>query len=108
MKATEPSRAIALCGTEQPDVPGRVLTAGPLSVEFDNGQLRYLKVNGVEVLRVIGFLIRDKNWGTATPAISDLKVDQRSRRLLDLLPRRNPDRKPATVVRGEDRGHKGR
>ena len=78
MKAAIPSRAIALCGTEQPDVPGRVLTAGPLSVEFDNGQLRYLKVNGIEVLRAIGFLIRDKDWGTATPVISDLKVDQRA------------------------------
>ena len=78
MKATNPSRAIALCGTEQPDVPGRVLTAGPLSVEFDNGQLRYLKVNGIEVLRAIGFLIRDKNWGTATPAVSNLKIDQRA------------------------------
>ena len=78
MKATNPSRAIALCGTEQPDVPGRVLTAGPLSVEFDNGQLRYLKVNGIEVLRAIGFLIRDENWGTATPAVSNLKIDQRA------------------------------
>jgi hypothetical protein len=78
MKATKPSRAIALCGTEQPDVPGRTLKAGPLTVEFDNGQLRYLRINGVEVLRVVGFLIRDKNWGTATPAISNLKVDQRA------------------------------
>ena len=78
MKAAKPSSAIALCGTEQPDVPGRVLKAGPLSVEFDNGQLRYLKVNGVEVLRAIGFLIRDKDWGTATPAISNLKIDQRA------------------------------
>jgi D-apionolactonase len=78
MKATKPSRAIALCGTEQPDTPGRVLIAGPLSVEFDNGQLRYLRVNGVEVLRAIGFLIRDRNWGTATPAISHLKIDQRA------------------------------
>jgi len=78
MKATKPSSAIALCGTGQPDVPGRILTAGPLSVEFDNGQLRYLKVNGVEVLRAIGFLIRDKDWGTATPAISNLKIGQRS------------------------------
>jgi hypothetical protein len=78
MKATKPSHAIALCGTEQPDVPGRTLKAGPLTVELENGQLRYLKVNGVEVLRVVGFLIRDKNWGTATPAISNLKVDQRT------------------------------
>jgi hypothetical protein len=77
MKTTKPSRAIAFCGTEQPDVPGRVLVAGPLTVELDNGQLRYLRVNGVEVLRAIGFLIRDKDWGTATPAISNLKIDQR-------------------------------
>ena len=78
MKTSNPSRAIALCGTEQPYVPGRVLVAGPLSVEFDNGQLRYLKVNGVEVLRAIGFLIRDRNWGTATPVLSNLKIDQRA------------------------------
>lgn len=78
MPASKPSRAIALTGTEQPDAPGRVLTAGPTSVEFDNGQLRYLKVGGVEVLRAVGFLVRDENWGTYAPAISNLKVDQRA------------------------------
>ena len=78
MAITKPSRAIALTGTEQPDVVGRILKAGPMSVELDNGQLRYLRVNGVEVLRAVGFLIRDKNWGTATPEISSLKVDQRT------------------------------
>ena len=61
MTPSAPSRAIALCGTEQPDVAGRVLRAGPLSVELDNGQLRYLKVNGIEVLRAVGFLVRDEN-----------------------------------------------
>jgi len=71
-------RSIALCGTDQPDVAGRVLRAGPMEVEFENGQLRYLKVNGVEVLRSIGFLVRDENWGTYAPAISDLKIDQRA------------------------------
>jgi D-apionolactonase len=78
MKTPAISKPLALCGTEQPDVPGWILKAGPLSVEFENGQLRYLKVNGVEVLRVVGFLIRDKDWGTATPAISNLNIDQRS------------------------------
>lgn len=78
MATSKPSRAIALTGTEQPDVVGRILKAGPMSVEFDNGQLRYIKVNGVEVLRAVGFLIRDRNWGTATPEISGLKVDQRA------------------------------
>lgn len=78
MKTPAISKAIALCGTEQPDVVGRILKAGPMTVEFDNGQLRYLRVNGVEVLRAIGFLVRDENWGTYTPAISDLRIDQRS------------------------------
>jgi D-apionolactonase len=73
-----PSRAIKLCGTEQPDVVGRLLRAGPMQVEFDNGQLRYLKVAGVEVLRAVGFLVRDENWGTYTPQISDLVIDQRA------------------------------
>lgn len=78
MKSPHISKAIALCGTEQPDVPGRVLTAGPIQVEFDNGQLRYLKVKGIEVLRAIGFLVRDENWGTYIPKISDLKIEERS------------------------------
>jgi hypothetical protein len=71
------SRAIKLCGTDEPDVPGRILKAGPMQVEFGNGQLRYLKVGGVEVLRVLGFLVRDENWGTYTPRISELLIDQR-------------------------------
>ena len=76
MRPTPPTHAIALCGTEQPNVPGRVLTAGPLAVELDNGQLRYLKVNGIEVLRAVAFLVRDENWGTYTPALTGLAVDE--------------------------------
>ena len=72
------SAAIKRCGTEQPDVIGRMLRAGPLSVELDNGNLRYLKVGGVEVLRALAFLVRDESWGTYVPTLSDLVVDQRA------------------------------
>ena len=78
MKTVDAPRAIKLCGTTQVDVVGRVLTAGPMSVELDNGQLRYLTVSGVEVLRAVAFLVRDENWGTYSPAISALRVDQRA------------------------------
>ena len=77
MKASPASRNVMLCGTDQTDVVGRVIKAGPMQVEFDNGQLRYLKVHGVEVLRAIGFLVRDENWGTYIPKISGLKIDER-------------------------------
>jgi D-apionolactonase len=78
MTSAEASRAVKLCGTDQPDVVGRVLEAGPLSVELDNGNLRYIKVAGVEVLRALAFLVRDENWGTYVPTLSDVAVDQRS------------------------------
>ena len=77
MASRKPSRSIILTGTDQSDVVGRILTAGPLAVEFDNGNLRYLRLNGVEVMRAIAFLVRDENWGTYVPAISNLKIDQR-------------------------------
>jgi len=64
MNAAEISKSIALSGTEQPDVIGRVPKTGPMQVAFDNGQLRYLKVHGTEVLRAIGFFVRNENWGT--------------------------------------------
>src|SRR5262245_36324955 len=77
MQTRDASRAIRLFGTEQPSVVGQILTAGPMSVELDAGQLRYLRVGDVEVLRAISFLVRDENWGTYNPAISGLAVDQR-------------------------------
>jgi hypothetical protein len=76
MQTDTASRAIALFGTEQPSVVGQILTAGPISVEFDAGQLRYVRVGDVEVLRAISFLVRDENWGTYNPEISDLSIEQ--------------------------------
>ncbi len=80
MAASRPPISIAVkrCGTDQPDVVGRALTAGPLTVELDGGNLRYVRVGGVEVLRALAFLVRDENWGTYIPTIRDLLVDQRS------------------------------
>ena len=72
----EPSRAVKLCGTEEIDQPSRKLTAGPLTAELENGQLRYVAFNGVEALRGIAFLIRDQNWGTYTPRIDSLSVKE--------------------------------
>jgi D-apionolactonase len=77
MVMTTPSHAVKLTGTEQPDAIGQILTAGPMSVEFENGNLRYIRLGGVEVLRAMAFLVRDENWGTYTPVLSNLRIDQR-------------------------------
>ena len=75
-KSAEPSRAVKLCGTEEIDAPSRKLTAGALTAELENGQLRYVAFEGVEALRGIAFLVRDQNWGTYTPRIDSLSVKE--------------------------------
>lgn len=76
----EISRAISSCGTEERDAASRLLRAGPLSAELENGNLRSVRFADIEVLRGIAFLVRDENWGTFTPEISDLAVNEESDR----------------------------
>ncbi|MEM8950112.1 MAG: hypothetical protein AAGC99_12350, partial [Pseudomonadota bacterium] len=73
---TAPSRAIALFGTDEPVADAKTLRAGPLTVDFDNGALRYIKVGGKEAIRNIAFVVRDQNWGTYNPVLENLKIGQ--------------------------------
>lgn len=70
------SKAVKLFGTEQANPPLRTLRAGALSVQFDNGAVRYVRIGGVEVIRAISFLVRDENWGTFTPQVSGLVIEE--------------------------------
>jgi hypothetical protein len=70
------TRAIKLTGTDNAEGKRRLLTAGPITAMFDNGAIRYIRYRGVEVLRGIAYLARDKNWGTYAPAIEGLKIRQ--------------------------------
>ncbi|MDN3722045.1 hypothetical protein QW131_29835 [Roseibium salinum] len=68
--------ATRLFGTQQPPVQGRVLRAGPLEARLENGNLRYIRYDGHEVLRAISYVVRDRNWGTLTPKISRLGIEE--------------------------------
>jgi D-apionolactonase len=72
----EPSRNIRLFGTEQLVPPPQVLRAGELTAEFEAGNLRYIRFGGIEMIRAISFIVRDKNWGTYDSVISDLKISR--------------------------------
>ncbi len=74
--AREPSQAIKLFGTEEPAPPARSLKAGALVAEFEAGNLRHIRFDGVEALRAISFIVRDRDWGTYIPTISDLKIEE--------------------------------
>jgi hypothetical protein len=71
-----PSQSIRLYGTEEIPTAPRILTAGPLTAELDAGNLRHIKVGGVEVMRAVSYIVRDKDWGTYNPAIENLVVDE--------------------------------
>lgn len=53
-----------------------LLQAGPAQVRYENGFLRYLTLDGVEVLRMIYFAVRDHNWLTATLTFQNEQVNQ--------------------------------
>ncbi len=73
-----PTREIMLFGTNEPVVPPVFLEAGPLSAELEAGNLRYIRFHGREMLRAVSFIVRDRNWGTYRPDISDLRIEQAS------------------------------
>nr|WP_298688885.1 hypothetical protein [uncultured Dongia sp.] len=74
--STEPSLELKLFGTEEKVEAPRVLKAGPLSAEFEAGNLRYVRFAGAEIMRAVSFIVRDKDWGTYNPAIANLSVTE--------------------------------
>ena len=66
------SDSIRLYGTNETVEPPRILQAGPLTVEFEAGNLRYIRYRGHEMIRAVSFVVRDKNWGTYAPQITNL------------------------------------
>lgn len=73
----EPSLALRLFGTEEPVPECPTLRAGPLEASLDAGNLRHIKIGGVEAIRAVSFIVRDRNWGTYGPEITGLAIDQR-------------------------------
>ncbi len=63
-------------GTDQSPVAVRRLTAGRLTAELVEGNLRTVSYDGLEVLRAISYVVRDKDWGTYSPIIEELVVNE--------------------------------
>lgn len=68
---------IKLYGTDEKLPPVGTLIAGALSADFLAGGLRAIRWRGVEVLRAVAYVVRDRDWGTYAPAVEDLAVTQR-------------------------------
>jgi len=62
-------------GRNAPPVVRRELRAGPLTALLEDGDLRYIRVGGVEVVRRIYVAVRDEVWNTIPATYSDLAYD---------------------------------
>jgi hypothetical protein len=63
-------------GRDEP-LPEQVpLRAGPLSLVYENGDLRQIRFGGDDVVRRIYMAVRDRNWNTISPALSNLRITQ--------------------------------
>ncbi|PDS75074.1 hypothetical protein [Rhizobium sp. L43] len=65
-----------LYGTRAQERPPVRLTAGKLTADLADGNLRSIHYDGIEVLRAISYLVRDRDWGTYSPEIADLRIEQ--------------------------------
>ena len=76
MSAASPSRAVRLYGTDEPAPLSHRLRAGPLQASLEAGNLRHIRFDGVEVIRAVSFIVRDRDWGTYDPVLTDLVVSE--------------------------------
>lgn len=69
-------RRRALYGTTSPDMAARRFAVGPLSFTLTGGHVRAIRFEGIEIVRGIQYLVRDRDWATLSPTISDLWIKE--------------------------------
>ncbi len=52
------------------------LRAGPLTARLDGGDLRYVQIGELEVVRRFYVAVRDPNWNTIPPQFSNIKLEE--------------------------------
>lgn len=57
-------------------MPGRWIHAGRLSLLYENGFVRYIRVGDVEIVRNIYFALRNTDWVTAEFKITEEKISE--------------------------------
>lgn len=62
-----PDLMLRLYGKTRATPPDRRVTAGGLSFVLDGMALRWICWHGIELLRGIAFVVRDRDWGTYVP-----------------------------------------
>ena len=63
-------------GKDEPLPEQTQLRAGPLSMVFEAGDLRYIRFGDHEILRRVYVAVRDYNWDTILPQLSNVQIER--------------------------------
>ena len=69
-------RSVLHYGKGEPLPEQTQLHAGPLSMIFESGDLRYIRFGDHELLCRVYVAVRDHNWDTILPQLSNLQIEQ--------------------------------
>lgn len=69
------SRNVLYYGDDRPLPERRRLRAGPLTVVYEDGDLRYVRYGEREILRRVYVAVRDPNWDTVLPRLSNVVIE---------------------------------
>src|SRR5262245_42908618 len=78
MSSNQASLGMYLYGSDSPPAESIRLRAGPIQLQYEAGDLRYLCFEGREVLRRIYAAVRDFNWLTIAGRLTDEKINVES------------------------------
>jgi hypothetical protein len=90
-------------GTDETSPECITLKAGALTADLVAGGLRTIRYQGREVLRAIAYVVRDKDWGTFFPAISDFSCQQDGNQFAVTFRARCINREPSQELAYETR-----
>ncbi len=72
------SRRVLHYGKDEPLPERTQLCGGPLSMTFEAGDLRYIRFGDHEILRRVYVAVRDHNWDTIPPQLSNVQIERDS------------------------------
>ena len=73
---SELPRSVLHYGKDEPLPEQMQLCAGPLSMIFEAGDLRYIRLGDHEILRRVYVAVRDHNWDTILPRLSNVQIER--------------------------------
>src|SRR5258706_4267005 len=77
MTSLAENQIVVFDGVESPPPPEAVaLRAGPLSLSFVAGDLRWVALGAREIARRLTVVVRDRYWGTLPNQLSNLQLEQ--------------------------------